>query len=348
MSDIPDRLRRMNQSAAQRQMAAQFSALCRVLMVSNGQLGHAAELARTYHPGMPELETVLRTAVSAGSLSNDSSIAQLKPLSDAWLQSLVSQSVFDTVVAGGATVVPLNSKIVSVSGAAGVVVAEGAQRPLLAGSTASFDIQPRTAVAICALSNQVIRYSAPAAETVLEIELAKGVSEATDGVFLGEIYAASTPAASAGLPADVKTLLTGLTIRPQSKILVIAEPSACVALALLTTIDGGARSFPSLGLTGGILVPGTNLMASDQLPSGAVLAIDCSSFAAGSGPLEVVSAKHALLELSNSPDSPPSPSGVYTSLYQQGLTGLQVKRDFGWAVGRSGSVSSLSGVSWGS
>lgn len=352
MSDVSAAMRRLNVSAETKRLSLQFTTLCRALLVGKG-LAEARSILEHNFGHMSDALVCLRTAVAAGSMSTDAAIAQLRPLANAFIASNAFPGVMDAVLAGGATPVPLQTSIVSVSTIGSATVdGEAMVEPMTQLGFATNNVSPVVAIAIVAFNEWVKRYSLPGADELIQSELGKAVTAATDTTFLAGLYALTSPTASAGATAaniqtDIKTLLNGLTLGGNSRLFLIGSPENILGIAQAADTSG-PRLWPQVGITGGTMMPGLIAIPSANLASGAVLMIDASGLAMNAGGLKVDVATHADLQFSGSPDSPPTASTVRISLFQSGMVALKATRDFGYSAARSGSLTSLSGCNWGS
>jgi hypothetical protein len=348
---IIDDLRQINTDAKRREAVSQFVALIHTIIASQGDPVLGRSMAQTHFGGMGGVAAVYKAAVPSGSLDSDSAIAAITPLADQFLGSLTSLSVLDLLLASGMQSIPLRTRIVSVTATGTAHLVNEAQAQAL--TFLNFqpnDLLAKSAIALVAVSDWVMRYGVAGATQLLENELAKAVSAATNKQFLADLYGGVSPSASAGgtlanLRTDLKTLLAAISVRAQSRLFLIVEPGNCLAMAMVGT-TGGQRAFPDVGMQGGEVAPGLTVVPSDQTPTGGAILVDATGLAGNSGILSFGNAHVASVQLSDSPNSPVDNSAVLIPLWQSGLIGLQCRRDFGVEVARPNSVAALSGVAW--
>jgi hypothetical protein len=99
-------------------------------------------------------------------------------------------------------------------------------------------------------------------------------------------------------------------------------------------------------LSGGQILPGIPLLASNAVPSGAVLAIDASAIAGNTLLPELRSLRHGDVQMNDAPDSPLTASTTRENLWTHNRRGLLCERFYGFAKVRSGSVSAISGATY--
>ena len=128
------------------------------------------------------------------------------------------------------------------------------------------------------------------------------------------------------------------------------KPATAVFLAGLK-ISGGGSLYPDIGATGGTLL-GVPVIVSGNTPSGdasspsedLVILIDAAELLLAEGDLVLDASRNAVVQLSDSADSPPSAATTLASLWQFNLLGVRVVRFINWKMRRSGAVAYLSGL----
>jgi hypothetical protein len=105
----------------------------------------------------------------------------------------------------------------------------------------------------------------------------------------------------------------------------------------MLTDSKGVSAFPDLGPLGGSInqIP---VLVSEGVTAGNVVLVDGSGIAAASGDLVLNEFREGMMQLDTAPDSPPSASTNFVSLWQLNLSALVVERFFVTARLRSDAV----------
>src|SRR5262249_39957885 len=104
----------------------------------------------------------------------------------------------------------------------------------------------------------------------------------------------------------------------------------------------GNAAFPTLGINGGEIMPGLRVIPSDAVAAGQVILVDAASLAGNADAIELSVLSEASMMLDSSPDSPPTGSTFFQSLWQQNLSAIVAERFFGAQKLRASSVAALS------
>lgn len=362
MSDIIPRLRGFRQSSDRARMAADFLLYARCFAAAQGDRTGAARMLMLQAPHRQDLvEAAQRNAVAAGNTTDSTwaaPLSALDTLAAAFLESLSSDSIVDFLFAnGGAVRVPLSMKIDSITAAATAhVVGESQARALSSMALSATAVSPITAIAIVAMTEQLITFALAGSGDLFAAELSTAVARASDGEALRVLAAAavtaSTTHASSGnnvanVITDLTTVLTDIAPRARSRLTLVVEPAVCVGLSLLRDTNG-PQSFPGVSVDGGS-ISGIAVRPNDQIASGTAILVDGSRLVGNPGTVELATAKNATIQMDSSPDSPPLSSTSVVSLFQSGLRAIRARRDFGLApAGQGHPVAQLTSVSWGS
>jgi hypothetical protein len=348
-----ERLAEVSERIESTSRAGEFIAVARFLLAAKGD-GLPGALARAEAArATPRVISILKDAVSAGSMADENwagSLVDYQIATGGFLDSLRYLSVFDRLLADGMRRVPLKSKVVVVTaGAAGRGTREGHVKPISTLSLADGAIEPTKATAIIVVNDELTKTSGAAA-SLFAIELRSAVASATDEVFLESLLDGVVPTASAGsttanVITDIATLLGAVTTGPDSRVYIVIDPANAKRLVTKLT-TGGDFAFPLMGLNGGEIVRGVTALVSDRLPTGNALMIVADGLAGDSGPITLDESRAATIQLDTAPNSPPSASAVPMSLFQQNRQALRAERYFGFEVVRANSVAALHSVAY--
>lgn len=327
--------------------AASFAAVVRSLMITRGDFLAASKHAEAH--GKTQAADVLRAAVTAGSLSTHSQIAPFSDLFSSVLEGLRSISCFDAM-RSDMRIVPLQSRVLLISGGADASsVAEGAPAPVSQLSLSASTMPLQKAVAIVACSEELLMLSGSTGETLLMNELRGAVATQTDSRFVSALTSGVTPLASSGTTVtaattDLRAALAAVTGSASSRYWLITTPAICKQLSM--SYEAGSFAFPGLTPTGGN-VQGVKAFASDGVPAGQIVMVDAAQIVAGDDGGSLDYSDQADLQMSSTPDSPPSASTVMLGLWQSNMRALKFSRSFAVLRPRIGAVSLISGAAYG-
>jgi hypothetical protein len=331
--------------------AGDFCSFARMVASSPDDLPGAAFRGERHLPAGRAV-AALKAAVNAGSTSDPAfaALADYSIMATGFLASLRSLSAFDAMLGeGGMRKVPLEQKLAVVSVAlVGGGVNQAAIKPVSVMHLDVSALAARKAVAMIIASDELLRFSTPAAMSLFSSELKAAVAAATDLLFLGELLAQTTPTPSSGTTADaaltdIGALLDAIDPRANSKVYMVLRPEQARSLKLFRDT---APIFPDMELTGGSVIGGVTALVSDQLQVGTALMVDAASLVAGSDTVLLDASRYSSLQFSSTPDSPPTAASNVESLFQSGRSALKCERLFGFDVVRASGIASLSGVAW--
>jgi HK97 family phage major capsid protein len=291
---------------------------------------------------------ILKSTVTAATISDWSSIADYTNIVEAFTQSLRTASVFDAALNDGMVRAPSRSRGLTVTtGIVGAVTGEGQAKVISSLALGSALLEPKKAAAIIVASKELA--DSPGASALFNAELTKGVVAATDNLFLSSLIAATTPTGSAGatlanVTSDFDTLLSAITTSATSRIYYVTSPTNMKGIVTKATA-GGQPAYP-IGPNGGELFPGVIAIASDQISSSAALMFAADAIVGDSDTIRLDTSDAATLDMSTTPDSPSVAATVRLSLWQQDLKGIRAERFFCFSILRASGIASLSGVAY--
>jgi hypothetical protein len=342
-----------------------FGWIAYCLLKAGENPANAADFARRH--GQERPYEILRAAVSAGGLAHPEwagSIAGADALQASFLASLRSATAFDAMLPDTVRMpIGISAVRVQTSAIEGATAGEGRAKPIYSLSFTAPILARFVSSSIVVLSNTVLDLSPAEAVRIIEQELVRGVTAATDRSFLALLAAGITPQLSSGstpakILADIEAALVSMELGTASRLYLIAHSSVVRSLALRADTNGQSV-FPTLTINGGSLA-GINVIASDYMPTVAspsaplVLLVDASRIAAASEAVGLHRATHASLEMSDSPvhtaggfGSPDTATGGnLVNLWQVNCTGFRAER--WWSAGRldDNAVAVISGASW--
>lgn len=343
-----------------------FTRFAIALFHAGGDRERAAQIVesnRVWMDQTPEVVTALRAPVLAGTTTLAGWAAELSPLQN--LASEFVEMLRPMTLIGkipGFRMIPFNSLMPrQTAGTSGSWVGQGARKPVGRLTTDTVELKPLKIAKIVAITQELERFSNPAAEAVVRRDLAEGIQETMDTTFADPTVSASanvSPAsifngadtsASAGgefldVLADLKTAIghfTGLGMSSGGLVIVTTEDVA-TGLSLMPT-SLGVAAFPDMTTTGGNL-RGIPVFTSSVVPSGVMGFFKPSEvFLADDGQASIDVSREASLFM----DDGGSPeSTTITSLWQENKLGIKAERFVNWVLRRTDASYYLSAVDY--
>jgi hypothetical protein len=324
----------------------------RLLVVGIGNKREAADYAARWGASA-RVQSILKAAVVPGGLGSDSAwgseLTAYETLAAAFAESLRFFGLFDAMLADGFIRVPINTRLGLVStGATGDNPSEASPKlisVLALGTNQS--LAPKKSTAIVAVTDELARTAG--SEGLIGNELKSAVAVAVDSAFLTIALSGVTGQASAGstlanITTDLSYLAANVSTDARSKLLLATTPTLCRKLAFKSDTVG-ARAFPQLGPMGG-MIANVPVIVSDAISSGDVLLFDATGFAGAADVIALDVSRTADIQLSTTPDSPPTASTVLQSLWQSNLRGLRAERYWSAVRLRSNSVARITGAAY--
>jgi HK97 family phage major capsid protein len=237
--------------------AGDFIQLAKLLGATKGDVMLAARLAEQRQ--MPTLASVLRAAMSAGSLSNPnfaSSIAQYPDLVSEFLDSLRNASAFDRMLPDMKRT-PLRARAVVVTaGATAYTVGEGQMKPISSLSLSGSLIDPVKVMCAVVMSDELWRSADAAAEALFARELRAAIASQTDTQFVSQIIANTSPVSSSGsttvaVRTDLINALCSMDTDAASRLYILVSPRTAKSLCFMDS--DGPPSFADVTPQGGMI-----------------------------------------------------------------------------------------------
>lgn len=331
------------------------SAFTRMIMsqvVGKGDSMRAIEHARRTWPDSPEVETMVKAAVAAGTTTDATwagPLALVRPLADEFIDILRPASVIARIP--GLRTVPFNVSVpVRTAGGTYGWVGQGAAKPMTKNDFATISVGESKVAGIIAISQELARRSTPDAEKTIRDDMVKGISAFIDGQFLDPAVAATTgnPASitngvtaittagtsSANARTDILALLNAFAVANMDtdSLVFVMSPGNAVALSVALNALGQPL-FPSVTRTGGQLF-GIPVVVSSAAGSNVILLDAQSILIADEGGVNVDVSDQASVQMDSAPDNPTSATTVMVSLWQRNLIGIRAERFVSWTRAR--------------
>jgi HK97 family phage major capsid protein len=349
--------------------AGDFLRYAHALALSKGDRKVAAEVYALRWPRPRGAEIVRKAATAVGSTTDTTwaaPLAELRPLSSAFIDYLRPLTVIGRMI--GMRVIPFNVKVPRQTASVSMSwIGESHVTPAGALAFDTIEFTHSKIAGLCVISEELARLADPAAERVVQNDLAASVAQFTDQAFLDPGRAAtdispasitsgatdvpSSGSTAAAVEADIVGLLNAVAAGSNlvSPYLVM-KPTTALFLATLRSAND-QQVFPNIGVTGGSIL-GVPVVVSANVPSDnnspgddIIVALDASEILVADGGIEFSNSSQATIEMSSTPDSPATASTNLISLWQHNLLGIMAIRHIRWAPRRSGAVAVLTGLS---
>lgn len=357
-----------------------FTRYAIALARSRGNLMQAAEIAKGWDD-TPEVETVLKAAVAAGTTTDTSwakPLVEYQNLASEFIELLRPQTIIGRIP--GLRRVPFNVKMpAQTAGSTVNWVGEGKPKPVSKLAFDSVELGMAKAAGIIVLTDELVRASNPSAEALVRQDLIATMTE-----FLDKDFVDPDKAAAAGVsPASITNGLTPVVasgtgadhlradVRAVFQKFVDAKISVAGAVWIMSTTDAlaismlqnplGQPEFPGLSATGGTFF-GLPVVTSENIPaeigevgppavpagSRLILVKPSEILLADDGGVTLDASREASLQMDSAPDSPATATTVLVSLWQHNMVGIRAERFINWKRRRAAAVAYITGTAYGS
>lgn len=356
-----------------------FTRYAIALARSKGNLMQAAEIAKSWAETTPEVETVLKAAVAAGTTTDENwakPLVEYQNLTGEFIELLRPQTIIGRIA--GLRNVPFNVKMPGqTSGSSVGWVGEGKPKPVSSLAFNTVELGMAKAAGIVVLTDELVRSSNPSAEGLVRDDLVASMTEFLDKQFVDPSVAAVanvspasitnglTPVTASGtdvdaLRADVKALFGKFIAAkiPLNGAHWIMTPTMALAIGMMQNALGQPE-FPGLTATGGIFF-GLPVVASENVPAnpgsgeplaGAgdriILVKPSEILLADDGGVTLDASREASLQMDSAPTDPPTATTVMISLWQMNMIGLRAERFINWKRRRDAAVSYIDSANYG-
>jgi len=345
-----------------------FTRYVLALARAKGNIMMAAEMAKEnqqWRAETPDVIDVLRAAVSAGTTTDTvwaGPLVQYQNLTSEFIEYLRPLTIIGRIP--GLRRVPFKVKIPRQTGGASVNwVGEAKVKPVSSLAFDSLTLEFAKIAGIVPLSEELVRFSSPSAETLVRDDLAAAIVQFMDSEFVSPTKASNdvspasitygvTPVTASGttgaaLRADVKTLIASFlsqNLSVANAVWIMTQQSAMAIGMMQNTL--GQPEFPTINMNGGTFmglpvvtsenVPATGGSPTDGFPL--ILAKADDILLADDGQVTIDASREASLQMDTTPDSPPTASTTLVSLWQHNMVAIKAERYINWAKRRTGSV----------
>jgi len=340
-----------------------FARLAIAKMIASREMCPPHEIAKMRWPDQPEIQTILKAAVTAGSSTTMSQLVEPQMYTQEFIEYLWPKTIIGRIP--GLTRVPFNIKVqrqITVSSVNWV--GEGKPKPVSKGSFDTVTLGYFKIAGIVGLTDEIVRFSSPAAEALVRDELAKAIIKLMDKDFLDPEKAAVANTS----PASVTNGVTPVSATGTAYSNFVADFTAVMALFDAAEIDTsnlvmitrarqartlglmlnalGQPLFPNVGATGGnimgfTVITSTNVDYTEDSPQEGDNIIFMNApdiFLADDGSAQIDVSREASVQMNDAPDDPASASTVMVSAFQQNLVFVRAERYINWLKRRAEAV----------
>jgi HK97 family phage major capsid protein len=339
-----------------------FTRTAMVLAKAKGNLAVAQSLAEVHYKDDPLVTGIVKAAVAAGSTQVS-----------AWAGNLVYpqeyagdfvELLYPETVVGRLNLrkVPFNVTIAGqTSGATVGWVGEGKAKPVTSAGFNRVFLEWCKVGALSVMSDELIRFSNPAAEALVQADLIRATAQGIDTTFLGTSAAVANispagllngvtavPATGADYESvrkDVRSLLApfiAANYPMQSAVLVMSPARALAIGSMLTPL--GVLAFPNLGMDGGTLM-GIKVITSNNVAGDVIdLFIQSEIFLSEDAGPQIDISTEASIVMDSAPDSA---SSTPISMFQNSMVAIRVGQFINWQKRRTLASGQISGVTYG-
>lgn len=359
-----------------------FTRYAMALGRAKGNLMQAAEIAKGWADTTPEVETVLKAAVSAGTTTDETWAAPLveyQNMTSEFIDLLRPQTIVGRIP--GLRRVPFNIKIPrQTAGSSASWVGEGAPKPVSELAFDNITLGHTKLAGIVVLTDELLRFSNPAAEGIVRQDLIDTIAYTMDRDFVDPANAGTADVKPASitngvtavdasgtdadaLRADVKALFAkfiAANLSLAGAVWIMTETQALGIAMMLNPL--GQPEFPGIsinGASGGTFFT-LPVVLSENVPANAgsgspiagdgariILAKASEILLADDGQVLLDVSREASVQMDSAPTNPPTDSTVLVSLWQMNMVGIRAERFINWRKRRTGAVQYIDRANYG-
>lgn len=359
-----------------------FTRYAMALAASKGNRWEAQNIAKQWHDQTPEVElvlshdmpTIMKAAIGTGTTTDvtwASPLIAYQVMASEFIELLRPATIIGRIP--GLRRVPFNIQMPrTTTGSSTGWVGENAPKPVSSMAFDTVQLRWAKAAGIVVLTDELVRFSNPAAEAVVRGDMIDAMAQFLDRQFVDPSVAAVTnvsPASvtngvsavvrtgvnQAAFVTDVTTLLnTFLTnnLSTAGGVWIMSQRQALAFSLMLNAL--GQPFYPGISADGGTLL-GYPVVASENVPSiglspadgtPIIFALPREIMLADDGQVVIDASNQASVQMDTAPDSPPTASTNMVSLWQMNMTGLRAERWINWLKRRSTAVGYISNANY--
>ncbi|KKI44239.1 phage capsid protein [Obesumbacterium proteus] len=346
-----------------------FARFAKALAAANGSRSEALEIAKKQYPLDSKLHHVLKAAVGAGTTTDPSwagSLVEYQEYANDFVEFLRPQTIIGRF--GQGTIpslrqVPFNIRIpAQTSGGSANWVGQGKAKPLTKFDFESITFGFSKVAAIAVLTDELIRFSNPAADALVRNALAEAVIARLDTDFINPAKAevanvspASITNGIVGIPstgdpdADAEAAFGQFVVanlQPTGGVWIMSSTNA-LALSMKKNALG-QKMYPEMTLLGGTF-QGLPAIVSQYAGTNLTLLNAPDIYLADDGGVAVDMSREASLEMESDPTGDSvTPTGTeMVSMFQTNSVAIRAERWINWKRRRTAAVAVITNVNYG-
>ncbi len=331
----------------------------------------AYEIAKQMWPDHEELQTELKAAVAVGSSTTLATLVLPNYMATELIEYLWHRTIIGRI--SGLRRVPFNIKVPRSTSVAGVSwVGEAAPKPLSTFALDTVSLGYYKIAGIVALTDEIVKFSSPAAEAMVRDELANAIVTLMDhdfvdpekaavaGVSPASITNGVTPTAATGtaysnFAADLGTTLALFdAARIDTSNLAVVMPTRIARSLSLMLNSLGQPLFPTMTATGGTALGYQVIVSGNVDPTGDVAANGDNIIflkpdeilLADDGNVTIDISREASVQMDSAPDNPALATTITISAFQHNLALIRAERYCNWIKRRTAAVQYISGAKY--
>lgn len=334
----------------------------------------AEEIARARWPDTPEVEQYLKmekAAVAVGTTTGTTwaePLVQLTNVPGEFVELLQKGTIIGKIA--GFRRVPFMIKVPRQTAGSSVNwIGEAKAKPLSALAFDSLSLTWAKIAGIVPVSEELIRFSNPSAEALIQNDLAASIVALMDrdfidptktlqaGISPASITNGTTPVIATGVTeaamrTDIKTLFSrflsnGISVANATWIM--TEQQAMAIGLMVTSL--GQPSYPGISARGGEflglpVVTSENVLGSTGSPgsfaANIILAVPSEILLADDGGVNIDVSREASVQMDTAPDSPVTAATITVSFWQHNMVGIKAERYVNWLKRRAAAAAYIS------
>jgi HK97 family phage major capsid protein len=345
-----------------------FTRYAMALARSKGNLVQAVEISKQWHDSTPEVETVLKAAVASGDTTSSNwavELADYTYMASEFIDLLRPATIIGRIQ--GFRRVPFMIRMPAVAaGVSAAWVGQGLGKPLSSMDFDTVTLAQNKIACIVVLTEELVRFSSPAAEAVVRQDMIDAMSQYMDQQFIDPLVAvsgtvrpasitngasnnATTGTTIAAITTDVGVLMNkfiaaNITLRAGVWVM---HPRTALYLSMLRTAQD-VFAYPTIQMSGGSFY-GMPVITSANVPIDTgndtyMILMDASEvFLADDGGVSLDISREASLNMVNTSDAKDNPTTM-VSLWQHNLVGLRAERYITYKRRRTAAVSYIKDI----
>jgi HK97 family phage major capsid protein/HK97 family phage prohead protease len=347
-----------------------FARFAKALAAARGSRSEALEVAKAYYPDDAKLHHVLKAAIAAGSTTDPTwagNLVEYQEYTSDFVDFLRPQTIIGRFGLGGIPslrAVPFNIRIpAQTSGGSASWVGEGKPKPLTKFDFDNITFTWAKVATIAVLTDELVRFSNPAADVLVRNALAEAIIARLDTDFVDPGKAAVvgvSPASitngidgipSTGNPDDDATAafdqFVTADLQPTGAVWLMSSTNA-LALSMRKNALG-QKEYPDMTLMGGTF-QGLPAIVSQYVSSLLVLVNAPDIYLADDGGVAVDASREASLEMVDNPtqDGNTGTGAQMVSMFQTNSVAIRAERWINWKRRRNAAVAVITGVNYSS